>query len=94
MTPERIAALEAAAARNDEAADAVLESMLGPVGAAPRAESPSRRVSAAARRLRLDGSATAPGGRRPTAGASLSLSAAPKRSATFDQFTAFHHASM
>jgi hypothetical protein len=33
MTPERIAALEAAAARNDEAAGAVLESMLEPAGA-------------------------------------------------------------
>jgi (E)-4-hydroxy-3-methylbut-2-enyl-diphosphate synthase len=31
MTPERLAALEAAAAENDEAADAVLESMLQPV---------------------------------------------------------------
>jgi hypothetical protein len=30
MTPERMAALEAAAAENDEAADAVLESMLTP----------------------------------------------------------------
>ena len=32
MTPERLAALEAAAAANDEAADAVLESMLTPAG--------------------------------------------------------------
>ena len=31
MTPERIAALEAAAAENDASADAVLESMLEPV---------------------------------------------------------------
>ena len=30
MTPERIAALEAAAAENDASADAVLESMLEP----------------------------------------------------------------
>jgi hypothetical protein len=33
MTPERIAALEAAAAKNDELAGAVLESMLAPAGA-------------------------------------------------------------
>src|ERR1700688_680541 len=33
MTPERIAALEAAAAENDAAADSVLESMLEPAGA-------------------------------------------------------------
>jgi (E)-4-hydroxy-3-methylbut-2-enyl-diphosphate synthase len=35
MTPERMAALEAAAVENDEAADAVLESMLEPLGASP-----------------------------------------------------------
>jgi (E)-4-hydroxy-3-methylbut-2-enyl-diphosphate synthase len=38
MTPERIAALEAAAAKNDELAGAVLESMLAPAGATPAAE--------------------------------------------------------
>ena len=32
MTPERIAALEAAAAQDDATADAVLESMLEPAG--------------------------------------------------------------
>ena len=43
MTPERMAALEAAAAENDEAADAVLESMLqplAPANALDEAESP------------------------------------------------------
>src|SRR6185437_10359292 len=35
MTPERIAAMEAAAAENDEAAEQVLEEMLEPAGAAP-----------------------------------------------------------
>jgi (E)-4-hydroxy-3-methylbut-2-enyl-diphosphate synthase len=38
MTPERIAALEAAAARNDEAAGAVLESMLAGAAAGAGAE--------------------------------------------------------
>ncbi len=33
MTPERIAALEAAAAENDDLAGAVLDSMLAPAGA-------------------------------------------------------------
>ena len=35
MTPERIAAMEAAAAENDEAAAQVLDEMLEPAGAAP-----------------------------------------------------------
>ena len=35
MTPERIAALEAAAAQNDELAGAVLDSMLTPAGGGP-----------------------------------------------------------
>jgi (E)-4-hydroxy-3-methylbut-2-enyl-diphosphate synthase len=39
MTPERIAALEAAAAQEDASAGAVLESMLAPAGAASTADS-------------------------------------------------------
>jgi (E)-4-hydroxy-3-methylbut-2-enyl-diphosphate synthase len=42
MTPERIAALEAAAAENDATADAVLESMLTPAGPADPAAPASR----------------------------------------------------
>ena len=40
MTPERIAALEAAAAENDASADAVLESMLEPTARRERPASP------------------------------------------------------
>ncbi len=40
MTPERIAALEAAAAADDEEADAVLESMLTPAAPLDEAVSP------------------------------------------------------
>ncbi len=42
MTPERMAALEAAAAENDEAADAVLESMLTPAAPNGGSDAPAR----------------------------------------------------
>ena len=70
MTPERIAALEAAAAE-DDAADAVLESMLEPAVGAASATARERR---AARRGRL-------AGRRPALQPQLSASADPRAAA-------------
>jgi hypothetical protein len=56
MTPERIAAMEAAAAEDDAMADAVLESMLEPAG--------SERPGAAISTTRLDEAASPVAGRR------------------------------
>ena len=92
MTPERIAALEAAAAENDRCGrGAVLEAMLD-AGRTGASRPPRARRGALARR----GQALQPPLRSPApaAAAVRRRQAAAKRSATLPQSTTFHHASM
>ena len=86
MTPERIAAMEAAAAEEADAVlEAMLESMLDPVaGAGRRSTRPSRRSPAGA---------SVATERQPDPSVRVRQAAA-KRSATLSQLTTFQHASM